>query len=166
MSSLEQLEQTEIEKMMLNDVVPTLETIRIDNKEPLNKSRITINLQNNLILRLQEEPNPEEELNFILENKLINEKIFDLKYKGRSRIRTDVLKRLRELAESLKTLPQYPQFKRQEIEKHMENILWKLDFRVKEEYLKSISDCLEKGLSNYSKSDITSFILAVEKKFQ
>jgi len=159
LSCLEQSEQIEYEKMMLDDVVSDIKQV-IVTKENLNEtSKVVIELDNYNIKNLQEADNPSHKTSLILQQFFQkDEKI--LTYKGKTKIRRDVLNRFRRISESLKRNENYPNgIDRKILENCVGGILGEVDHRVYDEYVKSI-DMLTN--SEYNEYDVRHFILAVD----
>jgi len=94
MSSLQQSEQKEYEKMMLNDDVSEIKQVVVTDDNFNDSTKVMLKLENCFIKQLQDADYPNHKLSKILflHFKEIEEK--PLRYKGRTKIREDVLKKI------------------------------------------------------------------------
>lgn len=157
-------------KMLLNVVVSNISDIDVSKYDPFEKSYVTIELENGVILRAQEKFKNEEineEINFLLDKNLLNKEIF-LIFRGKQKIRFDVLKKLKSMADLFISLQQYPYFKKQIILIHVKNVLGEPDPRVLNWYVDCIEQCIYSGtgkkLSYYENRDVSYFVNAVDSK--
>lgn len=143
------------------------------------KISVIVTLSNNLIDQLQlisqTRFGDTKHINGIIENKLrdlcIEKKLkAQITYKGKTKIRFDVLKKFRGITELMRHTNTYPKFKRQQLNQILTDILGNCDTRVKDNFIESINRCVYyatgKKPSLYDLVDCTSFIDAVNQKFQ
>jgi len=113
-------------------------------------------------------------INGLIENQL--QGLFDektpppLTYHGKTKIRSDVLKKMRGISELMRNYDTYPKLKRQHVNQILESILGDGDSRVAESFIESINRCVffatGKKPSLYDLVDCSSFVMAVDQKMQ
>ena len=161
MSSLQQFEQKEYEKMMLNDVVSEIKQVVVTDDNFNDSTKISIKLENCFIKQLQEADDPDHKCSIILHQYYQKIETKPLTYKGRTKIRKDVLKKLIEISNSLKRNENISQIKRRDIQNCIKNVLGEVVPRVVICYFKSVNEHIP--YSNYDYVDIRPYIRAVEK---
>ena len=161
MSSLEQFEQIEYEKMMLNDVVSEIKQVVVTNDNFNDSTTVMLKLDNCFIKQLQDADDPSHKLSKILSRHFQEIEEKPLRYKGRTNLRKDVLKKLIEISNSLKRNEDYPQLKKRNILDYIKNVLGEVDPRVVDSYFKSVNEHIPYG--GYDYVDISPFIHAVGK---
>ena len=108
----------------------------------LEKITVAVTLEASVISKLRDkysEGDLNEEINFILDKKTF-EPNFILKYKGKTKIRWDVLQKLKGISELIRNQSLYPNLKLQQVKAIVKDVLGDLDPRVLREYLKTIND--------------------------
>jgi len=166
--------------MMLNDAVidksnitENITSFSTKGKDMHKNSLVIVELDNGVILRLQNrfQGHESEEINFLLDKKL-EDKICEsiLIFKGKTKIRKDVLKKLKAIADLISNQSIYPKLRRQTVLVIVKNILVEPDPRVVEEYMKTIGNFIKsshgKNLTNYEEIDMSPFVNAVYEKYQ
>ena len=166
--------------MMLNDDVidnsyipENITSFSPKGKDMHKKSLVIVELDNGVILRLQNrfQGNESEEINFLLDKNL-EDKICEsiLIFKGKTKIRKDVLKKLKAIVDLISNQSFYPKLRRQTVLVIVKNVLVEPDPRVVEEYMKTIGIFIKssqgKNLTNYEEIDMSPFVNAVYEKYQ
>lgn len=113
-------------------------------------------------------------INGLIESQLLN--LFHekpqppLTYHGKTKIRMDVLKKMRGISELMRTYDTYPKLKRQHLNKILKTILGDGDSRVRDSFIESVNRCVffvtGKKPSLYDLVDCSSFVEAVDQKMQ
>ena len=103
--------------------------------------------------------------------KMFDEKLSPpLTYHGKTKIRMDVLKKMRGVSELMSHYETYPKLKRQHLNDILKSILGDGDSRVKESFIESINRCVYYATGDkpslYDFVDCSSFVEAVDHKFQ
>jgi len=162
MSSLEQFEQIEYEKMMLNDVVNEIKQVIVTEDNFNDSSKITVDLENCFIKQLQEADDPNHKLSIILYKHYQDIETKPLTYKGKIKIRRDVLIKQKAIVNLLKRNENYPNgIKKQTVINCIKNVLYEADPRVIDSYLESVTEQVSFSYNSYI--DIKPYILSVEK---
>ena len=108
-----------------------------------------------------------EVINFILDQKTFEPNPI-LKYKGKTKIRTDVLKKLKRMSELMENLTIYPNLKLQHVKRLVKDVLDNPDSRTYDKFIKTINDsiysCSGKKLSLYDSIDCSCFVRIVNEK--
>lgn len=142
-----------LSKMDGTDKVPVIITL---------EAAVISNLRN-----LYPNENLNEEINFIINQKMFQPKP-ELKYKGKTKIRSDVLQKLKNISNLMENSIVYPNFKLQQIKVMVKDVLGDSDSRVFHEFLKTINGCIYScsgtKLSLYNSVDCTCFIKIVNEK--
>lgn len=95
------------------------------------------------------------------------EKQVELRYRGRLKIKSDVLKRFKAIADHLQSQTIYPNLRKNVVERIVKDILVDPDERVLKWYVDSIDLCIRqatgKYLSYYQNCDVSAFVFAVQQ---
>ena len=161
MSSLQQSEQKEYEKMMLNDDVSEIKQVVVTDDNFNDSTKVMLKLENCFIKQLQDADYPNHKLSKILLQHFQEIEEKPLRYKGKTKIRDDVLKKLIIITNSFKRNEDYPQLKKRNILNYIKNVLGEVDPRVVNSYFKSVKEHIQYSVYDYV--DIRPFIHVVKK---
>ncbi len=161
MSSLQQSEQKEYEKMMLNDDVSEIKQVVVTDYNFNDSTKVMLKLENCFIKQLQDADYPNHKLSKILLQHFQEIEEKPLRYKEKTKIRDDVLKKLIEISNSFKRNEDYPELKKRNILNYIKNVLGEVDPRVVNSYFKSVKEHIP--YSEYDYVDIRPFIRVVKK---
>jgi len=158
-------------KMMYHDVVE-ISFFDTSGMDGTLQTPFIIPLEADTVRLLQEHIDPQnliEDINTMLQSRLYQKsKTIILTYKKKEKIRMDVLKNFKAVADLMRVEPDYPNLKWQQIRKHLTYVLRGSDKRVIEEHTKSILNCIYnasgKKPSFYDGADCSAFVIAVDKK--
>jgi len=158
-------------KMMYHDVaeISIIDTGGLDGTHYLP---FIIPLEADTIRLLQEVVLPQhmvEDINTMLQSRLYQKtRTIRLTYKKKDKIRSDVLRNFKAIADLMKTEPNYPKLKWQQIKNHLTCVLGGSDKRVIEEHKQSILNCIYNATgekpSYYDGADCSAFISAIDTK--
>ena len=160
MASLHQSEQIEYEMMLLNYVANEIKDINLQGTDPDEESKVVVRLSNHILSKLQEADDPSHRVSIILERYF--EKIErKLRYKGRTKIKADVLRRFKAIADYLRSQDCYKiGFNKKQLENIIKTVLVDPDPRVLREYLISVEGCTGRT-SYYRSEDVRPFVCEV-----
>ena len=170
MSDMQQ-NNASLKKMMYHDVadISTYNSAGLDGSHHIP---FVIPLEADTIRLLQQVIEPQnliEDINTMLQARLyLKTQTTRLVYKGKDKLRSDVLDNFKAIADLLIREPDYPELKFKPIKKNIKLILGRCDDRVLNQYIKSIKDCIAlatgKSLSFYDTIDCSPLIKAINEK--
>jgi hypothetical protein len=163
-------EQSE-KKMMYHDVAQ-LSTFDTRTKDSLEIIPFVIPLEVETIRLLQENIEPQhliEDINTMIQSRIYQKtKKIRLEYKKKDKIRHDVMQNFKAISDLMRTEPQYPTLKWQQVNRHILTVLAEADNRVTNEYGISILTCIYNATGNkpsyYDGADCSAFIQAVNDR--
>lgn len=139
--------------------------------EGTDKVTVMINLDASVVSKLRDkypEENINEEINFILEQKTFTPN-YVLKYKNKTKIRLDVLIKLKKISDLIELQPTYPHLKIQQVKHAIKDVLGSVDDRTLNEFINTVKDCVYsytgKKLGLYYDIDCSGFNKIVNEKF-
>ena len=155
-----------VEKNSVENKIPTLD--EINSKDPDGTTSITINLPNYQLKELLELSIVKyKNLNYV--NGIISNATDDLikkirlqhqtttlTFNGEEKIRSDVLLKIKAIAEYLETLPNFPILRIHKIKQSIDVVLGRVNYRTKDKYVGCIKTWLRnaKGQESYYNSDL------------
>ena len=158
--------------MMYHDVVEDIQTINVLDKDDVDVIHVELKLSKETIGKAQEiyKNKIHEQIDNLIYFSCVNTTIKpgELLYKGKSKIRKDVLQNLRAISDYLIKQNYYPFVKLSNIRIIIKEVLVEKDQRVYEQYLNCVKHCVktatDTNLGHYQDTDISCFVKAVEEK--
>ena len=156
---------------------PAIDVASVDLSKMDGSDKVTVlvTLEAAVISKLRDrfpEDDLNEEINFILDQKTFKPNPI-LKYEGKTKIRSDVIKKLKRISDLMENQSIYPNLKLQQVKAIVKEILGisvltTSTRRTYDKYIKSINDCIyscsSKRLSLYDSIDCSCFVRIVNDK--
>ena len=159
------------EKMMYNDVVEDIQTVNISDKGGFDIVPVKLKLSVETIRKAHKifKNKIHEQIDNLIYYDCVNTttKPGELLYKGKPKIRGDVLRNLKAISDYFIKQSYYPFVKKSNVNVIIKEVLGDKDQRVYTDYINCIKHCIKsstgKDLGYYQDVDISCFVKAVEE---